>query len=312
MMTAIVVLSSADLDDEVVVSPVAAAVPGGKLGLLAGERWSVHELLQALLVASSNDAAVALAEHVAGSETSFVEAMNRRAARLGLEATSFTTSHGLDAEGHSSSAADLATLAAELLDSPVLAEIVDTSGTTIESSERATTIENTNLLLETYPGADGVKTGFTALAGNVLVASAERYGRRLIAVAMHSADAFTDAAALLDFGFRKLRRGILLADETVQDAIVSDAGAVSAVAAQTVRGPELPESVRFSFQVSPGLSLPIREGEVIGLIHVEDEDGGILDSVPATSSGSLSAPPVDWRRELIEDVLAAAGNLLGE
>lgn len=311
MLTALLVTDSAALDEEVTVSPGAAAIPGGKLGLIAGERFSVHELLEALLVASSNDAAVALAEHVSGSEVAFVEELNTLARRMGLNETSLVTSHGLDAEGHAASAADLAVVAAEVLRSPVLSDIVASSSATIASSRRSARLENTNLLLESYPGANGVKTGFTALAGNVLVASAQRHGRRLIAVAMHSEDAFLDATTLLDLGFRKLRRGILLADLSVQNAIVSDAGAVSAVAGGTVRGPELPGSVRISFELSPGLTLPIDEGQVIGQILIETAEGSLVESVPATSSGSLSARSVDWRGRLLERILGAAGNLVG-
>lgn len=311
MMTALEVVASVDLDEEVTVSATAAAVPGGKLSLLPGERWSVRELLQGLLIASSNDAAVALAEHVAGNEDAFVQRMNERAAVLGLEETSFTTSHGLDEPGHSASARDLAVLGAELLRAPELAEMVASTRVEITSSQRTAALENTNLLLESYPGADGVKTGFTALAGNVLVASSERFGRRLIAVAMHSEDAFLDAAELLDLGFRKLKRGVLLEALTVHGAVVSDAGAVSAVASGTVRGPEVASSLSISFEALPQLALPIEEGQIIGQINLEGADGVLLDSVPARSSGTLLPQETDWRSDLLEEILATAGGWLG-
>lgn len=312
MMTALVVEGAAELDTETTVSPVAAAVPGGKLGLLAGERWSVEELLKALLLASSNDAAVALAEEVAGSEAAFVAQMNRRAAEMGLSDTIFSTPHGLDAADHASSARDLAVMAKEVLRSPVLGPIVGTTSTTIASSQRTAVLENTNLLLETYPGADGVKTGFTALAGNVMVASAVRHERRLIVVAMHSEDAFADATSLLDIGFAKLRRQVLLVPRSIQDALILDgAGATAVIADGGVRGPQLKETLTFSLRLKPDLSLPLVADQVVGTIVVQDADGGVLDSVPARSSHGLDAVDEDWRTRLITRILGVAGDLVG-
>lgn len=313
MMTALVVEGAADLATETTVSATAAAVPGGKLSLLPGERWTVGELLEALLLASSNDAAVALAEEVAGNEAAFVALMNRRAAQMGLNDTTFSSSHGLDAPGHASSARDLAAIAEEVLRSPLLADIVATTSTTIVSSQRSADLENTNLLLETYRGADGVKTGFTALAGNVLVASAVRHDRRLIAVVMHSEDAFADASELLDLGFARLRRRVLLAPTTIQDALVLDGGGATGVIADgRVRGPQPKGTLTFSFEVAPDLALPLAADQLVGQIIVRDENGAVLDSVPARSSRSLPAADSDWRTRLVTRILGIAGSLVGQ
>jgi serine-type D-Ala-D-Ala carboxypeptidase (penicillin-binding protein 5/6) len=203
IVTALVVLDRVPLEDEVTVSASAAATPGGYLSLEPGEVLTVEDLLHGLLMASSNDAAVALAQHVSGSEKAFVEEMNETATDLGARGTHFVTPHGLDAPGHVSTARDLAGFAAALLEEPHLARIVAATGYTLSDGE---TITNSNPLLEGYEGATGVKTGMTAAAGEVLVASATRSGTGIIAVALGSPDAAADAAALLDYGFVLARR----------------------------------------------------------------------------------------------------------
>ncbi len=202
MVTAMVVVNQTDLDAEVTLSAEAGSVGGGLVDLEAGSTFSVKELLHALMLASSNEAAVALAEHVAGSEAAFVETMNEVAGDLGAESTHFVTPHGLDTPGHYSTAQDLAILGLALLDDPVLAEIVRTRSTTIQSEQgHALDLENSNGLLETYSGSVGIKTGMTVGAGDVLVAAARRRGALVVAVAMRSADAEVDAGQLLDLGF---------------------------------------------------------------------------------------------------------------
>ncbi|MGH2820092.1 MAG: D-alanyl-D-alanine carboxypeptidase family protein, partial [Actinomycetota bacterium] len=206
MATALVVLRDADPSEVVTVSGAAAATGGGGLDLEPGETYTVEALLEAMLLTSSNDAAVALAEHVTGSAGAFVEDMNVLAGRLGARDTHFVTPHGLDVAGHHSSAADLALIARRLLADDLLAEIVATAGTSIEGPRGLIPLENRNPLLEGYGGALGVKTGYTALAGNVLVAAARRGGRTVTTVAMDSIDAAEDSRALLDHGFARLRR----------------------------------------------------------------------------------------------------------
>jgi serine-type D-Ala-D-Ala carboxypeptidase (penicillin-binding protein 5/6) len=203
IVTALVVLDSVPLQEEVTVSASAAATPSGYLTLEAGQVLTVDDLLHGLLMASSNDAAVALAEHVSGSEEAFVEEMNETATDLGAKGTHFTTPHGLDAPGHVSTARDLAAFAAALLAEPKLARIVSATDYTLSNGA---TITNSNPLLEGYKGATGVKTGMTAAAGEVLVASATRSKTSIIAVALGSPDASADAAALLDYGFDLAKR----------------------------------------------------------------------------------------------------------
>lgn len=203
MMTALLAVESGALDDTVVVSPRAAAigrVPGGAtLGLDEGQRVPMRELLAGLLLRSGNDAAVAVAEHVAGSEAAFVAAMNARARELGLDDTSFVDASGLtDSPAHHASPRDLARLGQIAMRDPEFADLVDDFRVTFPDFG---TLTSRNLLLDTYRGATGIKTGYTALAGLCLVASATREGRTLFAVVLGSDDSFADTTALLDHGF---------------------------------------------------------------------------------------------------------------
>ncbi|MDQ3962705.1 MAG: serine hydrolase, partial [Actinomycetota bacterium] len=211
MITALVVRADTAGDEVVTVSATAAATTGGGLALEPGDRYTVDALLHALLMTSSNDAAVALAEHVAGNEAAFVAEMNRVSERMGADETHNVTAHGLDSSGHHASARDLAAFAATILADPVLARIVGTTRTSIAGPDGRELIENRNVLLEGYRGATGVKTGYTAGSGNVLVASARRGERTLIAVAMGSQDATADARRLLDHGWDALAHMSLIA-----------------------------------------------------------------------------------------------------
>jgi D-alanyl-D-alanine carboxypeptidase len=203
IMTALVVVEEADLDGTVRISESAAATGEAEIGLVPGERWSVRDLLAAVMVRSGNDAAVALAEHVGGSVEGFAELMNEKAAAIGLEHTHFVNPHGLDEEGHYTSAADLIAMARLALADPYLARLARTKLITFrpDPSGVARRARNTNRLLGAYPGVVGVKTGFTGLAGKVLVSALERNNRTLLAVVMGSEDHFRDSRELLDWGY---------------------------------------------------------------------------------------------------------------
>ncbi len=196
LMTALLVLQRAGLDDEVTVTEAAAATSGSRMGLTAGQTVTVRELLLGLLLPSGNDAAVALAEYVAGTEAGFVALMNAAAGQMGLRATHFANVHGLDAAGQTMSAADLVAITRAALKYPLFADAV----ALVNAQAGGLTLVNTNELLGSYPGADGVKTGTTDAAGECLVASASRRGHRLLAVVLGSSDRYADARALFDFG----------------------------------------------------------------------------------------------------------------
>lgn len=200
LMTALVVRANADLDERIRISEAAAGVGEAEIGLVAGEVWSVRDLLAAVLVRSGNDAAYALAEHVGGSIAGFSEMMNATAVALGLEHSNFTNPHGLDDDDHYTSARDLAVIGTAVLADDVLAQLTRTGIIRFKPSpegvDRIAT--NTNHLLNRYPGVIGLKTGYTGRAGRVLVSATEIEGQTVVVVVMGSDDHFADTAAILD------------------------------------------------------------------------------------------------------------------
>jgi len=203
LMTALVVLDNTELGDPVVISDSAADTGEAEVGLVAGETWTVWELLNAIIVRSGNDAATALAEHVGGSVAGFADLMNAKAAELGMTSSHFVNPHGLDADGHFSSANDLLTLGLAALDDPVLARLARTRVVKFRTAPNGAVRRavNTNELLGAFEGVAGLKTGFTSKAGRVLVSAAARDGRTLVAVVMGTEDHFADTRELLAYGF---------------------------------------------------------------------------------------------------------------
>ncbi len=197
IMTALVVVENCDPDEIVTILPEHAAVEGSSMYLKAGGEYTVSDLLYGLMLASGNDAASALAYHCGGSDEGFAQMMNEKAQALGLLNTSFKNPHGLDAQGHYSSAADLAVITAKALENELFAEIVSTKTHTIGEQ----TYMNHNKLLWRYEGAIGVKTGYTMAAGRSLVSGAERNGLRLICVTLSDPDDWSDHTALYDWAF---------------------------------------------------------------------------------------------------------------
>ena len=191
------------LTDIVPVSEHAYHMGGSQIWLEPGEQLTLQEMLKAVCISSANDAAVAVAEFVAGSEPAFVERMNARAAELGMTATHFANACGLDEEGHLSSARDVAVMSREmLLHHPEVRDYCTVWMDTLRGGK--TQLVNTNKLLKSYPGITGLKTGTTGKAGVCITASAERDGLRLIAVVLGAAsgkERFEAAKTLLDYGF---------------------------------------------------------------------------------------------------------------
>jgi len=194
VMTAILALENSSLSDVVTVSERAAAAELPKLGLLPGQKVSMEDLIYGLLLLSANDAATAIAEHVAGTQEAFVEMMNRKATELGMKGTHFANPQGFDEETHLSTAYDLWLLARYALSNPIFARVVAT--------REWKGLSSTNRFLTLYPGADGIKTGTTPLAGECLVASATRGEQKGLVILLNSPDRYGEAASLLDYYFR--------------------------------------------------------------------------------------------------------------
>lgn len=203
IMTAIVAIENGDLTSKVKVSKNAFAKEGSSIYLKLGEEMTLENMLYGLMLRSGNDAATAIAEHIGGSEQGFVYMMNAKAEELGLNNSHFANPHGLDAEGHYSSANDLAVLTAYALHNPVFKEIVKTQEKTADNPYEKWDYKwsNKNKMLRLYEGADGVKTGYTKKALRTLVSSATRNGQQLVAVTLNDGNDWNDHASLLNFGF---------------------------------------------------------------------------------------------------------------
>ena len=324
MATALVVAREASPRDLVRVSAGAASVGGGGLDLSEGDVMTVRDLLHALLLDSSNESAVALAEHVAGDAGDFVGLMNRLARAVGATDTHFENPHGLDEAGHYSTASDLALLAQRVLDTPALARIVAAGRATISVDGASRTVENRNVLLESYAGAIGVKTGRTLGAGEVLVAAARRGGRALIAIAMRSQDAAADARRMLDAGFVELRaratreaaaearaaatEEVLVTEHEAVGALVFDpAGATEVVAAEEVTGvlPEGTVAADLRFVPLEELLLPLSEGEEVGTVEVVVDDV-VVATVPALAQDEVIVEDTSWAGRAFSGILRTA------
>lgn len=207
VMTALIVLERARLDEVVVVSAGAAAETGSRIHLRRGDRLFVGDLLAALLIKSANDAAHALAEHVGGSIEGFAALMNQRAAQLGMTNTHFRNPSGLDQPHHYTTAADLALLAEAALSVPAFRTLVGQEAMDIHTVGWGRTfhLKNSNRLLGVYDGLVGVKTGFTNGAGPCLIALAEREGEKVLLVLLNSPGRWQMAPAILDRAFEHTR-----------------------------------------------------------------------------------------------------------
>jgi D-alanyl-D-alanine carboxypeptidase (penicillin-binding protein 5/6) len=290
LMTALIVLDAerGRLDSTVRVHPDAIFHRddyggGSTLGLRAGERLSVRDLLAGLLLGSANDAAEALAIHEAGSVSAFVNEMNARAKALGMSQTRFASPHGLDDRGRSS-AADMMFLLRELLKAPVFGELVARRFAVVRSdSARPRRIQNRNVMLWLFPGATGVKTGFTASSGFCLMATARRGDRQLAVVVLGGRDeVFSDAAALLNHGFAGYELRSLVVEGEALGSVQVRGGEVPVVAGRGLDAlVQVQENgaIERTLSVSPAAAYPPPSGSVVGTLRLS-QLGENLGRVP--------------------------------
>ena len=298
LMTVLLTLEHAHLNDVVTVSPEAAEVGESSANLHAGDRLTVRELLEAALIQSANDAADALALYVGhGSETRFVAMMNSRARQLGLRDTHFARPDGLDAPGHYSSAHDVLFMARLLMHRPVVRQIVRQRAATISGGR---TLHTWNDLLYSYAGIFGVKTGHTAAAGWSEVAAARRRGVSVYAALLGSPDRATrnaDLAELLDWGFsryvtvRAVTRGRVYAEAELGYGrrAVALVAARSLVATVRVDRPLVRRLVAVD-----AAALPVSRGQTLGQVGIYQRNR-LVGAVPLVAARSVARPGMAGR-----------------
>lgn len=293
ILTALLAISYGKMEDVVVVSRRAASTPGSSVYLRPGDRLTLGELLKGVLMCSGNDGSVAVAEHLAGSEAEFARRMTIKARELGAMNSHFRNAHGLRAVGHYTTAYDLALLARRAIQNRTFASLVSTrqSSMTWQDRQKVMQLSNTNRLLWSLEGADGVKTGTTSQAGKCLVASASRGGRRLIAAVLHSDDRWGDAARLLEYGFKNfavlkgVQAGQVLATVSIRGAKTRHLG-LAARASVSITIPAGQEAlVHRMIEVPRELKAPVKAGATIGRVGVffGDQELASTDLVAVTS-----------------------------
>ena len=264
ILTALVAIERGELSDTVKVSREAAYTEGSSMYLKEGEELTLETLLYGLLLCSGNDAAVAIADHVGGSQAGFVKLMNAKAKELGMTASSFANPNGLDAEGHYSTARDMGRLACAAVKNETLLRIASTRSVTISGR----TMTNHNKLLAYTEGCIGLKTGYTKAAGRTLVSCAERVGQRLAAVTLQDGNDWADHAALYDYGFSAYpARRAAAVGQTVRQAAVRDGvqATVPLVAADSFSWPlAAGETLETKIQLDAPLSAPVTAGTKVG------------------------------------------------
>ncbi|MBC7074774.1 MAG: D-alanyl-D-alanine carboxypeptidase [Syntrophomonadaceae bacterium] len=265
----------ADLKDKVVASENAWKMGGSQIYLEPGEEMTYEDMLIAIAVGSANDACVAVAEHLEGTEENFVHSMNQKAKMLGLKNTSFINSHGLSAENHYTSAYDMAVISRYALNYPKILEYCSIKEYNLRQGEFK--LFNTNKLLWWYEGADGFKTGYTSQAKFCLTSTAKRDGLRLICVVMacpEQHDNFRDSMQLFNYGFAKYSYKTFYAkgnvcgvarvgkgvEDTVEMIAEEDAGLIS------VKGQE--KNIRMEKQIVSYIDAPVKEGQKLGEILI--------------------------------------------
>lgn len=299
VMTMLLVMEALDcgriaLEDMVSVSACAASMGGSQVYLEEGERMSVHEMLKCVAVSSANDAAVALAEHLAGSESAFVDKMNSRAAELGMADTHFSNCTGLPIDNHYTSAYDIALMSRELiLNHPDIRTYTTIWMDSIRNG--AFGLSNTNRLIRFYPDATGLKTGFTDSALYCLSATAERDGMELIATIMKaptSDDRFQAAKALLDYGFSCYTLTTVPPGEALRPVDVL-LGVQDQVQPQLARDCRLliprdsAGKITTEITLAENVEAPVEAGQSLGQMVVS-VDGEIRDTVPIITTQAVA------------------------
>ena len=286
VMTMLLVMEAVEsgkitLDDQVTISERAASMGGSQMYMEQGEIHTVAQLMEGVAMASANDGCVALAEYIAGSEEIFVERMNERAGQLGMRDTHFVNTNGLPVADHYSSAYDIAVMSRQLYEFEETHTWFTTWQSTITvglpGKEKEFGLTNTNKLIKTYSGCNGIKTGFTSDAGFCLSASATRDETHLIAVALGCSTSKIrnyEVSRLLDYGFANFETVVLAEEGQIMETVLIERGAPSAADAAaaekiTVLVPKGErDSVKTSIRIDETIPLPLKKGQKVGTLTV--------------------------------------------
>lgn len=285
IMTMLLIIEAVDngqikLDDMVSVSENAMSYGGSTMFLEAGEQLTVSDMLKGIAVASANDGCVAMAEHLDGSETAFVERMNNKAAELGMTNTNFMNTNGLDADGHYSSARDVSIMSRELSKHK---KIFDYTSIWMDSlRDGKFQLANTNKLIRFYNGANGLKTGSTSKALCCVSASAEREGMQLIAVVLGaptSAKRFSSAKALLDYGFANYKKeavtteGEIIGEAEVKKGIEKSVGYYAKESFSVLKQKSDTAQTEYEVMLDEPIYAPITKGDKLGVVQIKTPEG---------------------------------------
>lgn len=270
------------LDDDVIISQHAAGMGGSQVYLEANSHASVRDLLTSIGIASANDAAVAMAEKIGGTEENFVSMMNKRAKELGCTNTNFKNAHGLDEEGHYSSSYDMALMASELVKHEDILDITSTYETTLNHQNgKSIWLVNTNSLIRFYSGLDGLKTGFTDNAGYCLTGTMKRNDMRLITVVMHASlkeDRNTDTINMMEYAFSMFYKDTLVSKDKVIGEMFIDNSKDRKVKyyleedASVVLDKNV-KSVNYKYDIElDNVKAPLKKGDVVGKLILKYDD----------------------------------------
>lgn len=322
IMTTIVILEKADLNETVTVSVKAGGTGGSRLGLKRGDKTSVKDLLYGLMLRSGNDAAVALAEHVGGSVKEFAELMNEKAAELGLTNTHFVTPHGLDDPNHYTTALELAKLTDYAMDNETFARIVGTKSTTIYINNQPRQINNTNELLGVLNGVVGVKTGFTNNAGRCLVTEIKRNNMDVITIVLGAdtkKDRTKDSVNLIEYTFSKYKM-YNLEEQIIEEfnkwkninekriLIIKGKQSNPKLALGTIEKTTIPicddDKIEYSINALTEVGAPLEQWNVMGTLTVK-LNGEILENIDIVNVNEVQKR--DWK-DYFRIVLNTYGN----
>jgi len=278
LTAALVIVHIDDLDEVVTIMPEAVGIEGSSMYLRAGEEITVRDLLYGLMLASGNDAAVALAYHAAGGIPAFAALMNEKAAELGMTHSHFSNPHGLDAEDHLSTARDMGLLTAWAMELEDFVQIASTRQVQVAGRS----LVNHNKLLWRYPGTLGVKTGYTKASGRSLVSAAERDGTVLICVTLSAPDDWDDHEALYDWGFARykyhapIRAGDIFASVPVIAGMQERVDLISEMNLSLLVSPD--DEVRVEAHVPNFVYAEVRAQEQAGLVRVLVNGEAVLET----------------------------------